>query len=144
LIQNFIHSQLSNKGHKLRLVSLRDVYDCHLLLKRIDKIEVLTAIKEREKAEIYFDFTQSLLNNRLVFSDLDKKSKNFITNHNWYYNHPKTHYLYVKLLKTKHLLTNRFFKAFVDKTTFKNLAVRLSKPEWWKKRLFQGLKKYFS
>jgi hypothetical protein len=123
---------------------LRDVYDCHLLLKRVNKNEVLTTIKEREKAEIYFDFTQSLLNNRLVVSDLNKKSKSFITNHNWYKNHPKTHYTYIKFFKTKDLLTNRFFKAFVDKTTFKNLAVRLSKPEWWKKRLFKGLKDYFS
>ena len=40
LIQNFVHSQLTNKGHKHRLISLRDLYDCHLLLNRINKNEV--------------------------------------------------------------------------------------------------------
>jgi hypothetical protein len=144
LIQNFIHSQLTNKGHKHRLVSLRDLYDCHLLLKRANKNEVLNEIKEREKAEIYFDFLHSLKNNNLGTDVLNKKSRDFITKHNWFLNHPRIHFCYIKFFKIKDLITNRFLKAFVDKTVFRNLYVRFTKPEWWHKRLFKGLKEYFS
>lgn len=143
LIQNFIHSQLSNKGHKLRLIALRDLYDCHLLINRISKYDALKEINEKKKAEIYFSFAESY-GIRSNLKETDKKSINFITNHNWFLNHPRTHYIYIKLFKTSELLTNRFLKAFFNKTVFINLLVRLKKREWWKKRLFKGLKDYFS
>jgi hypothetical protein len=144
LIHNFIHSQLTNKGHKHRLIALRDLYDCHLLLKRVNKNDVLKEIKEREKAEIYFDFLQNLLNNAPDTDLLNKKSKDFIAKHNWFLNHPKTHFCYIKFFKIKDLITNRLLKALVDKTVFRNLFIRVTKPEWWKKRLYKGLKEYFS
>lgn len=144
LIQNFIHSQLSNKGHKHRLVSLRDLYDCHLLLKRVHKKDVLKEVKEKKKTEIYFDFLQPLLNNGLVESELDNTSTRFITKHKWYLNHPRIHHYYIKFLKITDLITNRVLKAFISKTVFKNLFVRITKREWWQKRLFPGLKGYFS
>lgn len=144
LIQNFIHSQLANKGHEHRLISLRDLYDCHLLLKKVNTHDVLNEIKEKEKAEIYFDFILSLVNNNRNFDNLNKKSNDFITKHYWFLNHPRTHYFYIKYFKIRDLITNRFLKAFFDKTVFRNLYVRFSKPEWWKKRLFKGLKEYFS
>lgn len=143
LIQNFIHSQLSNKGHKLRFIALRDLFDCHLLIKRINKYEVLKDIKEKKKAEIYFSFAESdVISSNLTGTEI--KCINFITNHNWFLNHPRTHYIYIKLYKTYELVTNRFLKAFVNKTVFLNLMIRLKKREWWKKRLFKGLKDYFS
>ena len=144
LIQNFIHSQLTNKGHKHRLIALRDLYDCHLLLKKVNSDDVLKEIKEKEKAEIYFDFLQSLINISNDTDVLNKKSKDFIIKHDWFLNHPRTHYYYINFCKIKDLITNRFLKAFVDKTIFKNLFVRITKREWWQKRLLKGLKKYFS
>ena len=144
LIQNFIHSQLTNKGHLLRLVTLRDLYDCYLLLNRVSKNEVLNEIKERKKAEIYFDFSRPLLNGSMDLSALDEKSKRFVAKHNWYINHPLIHFIYIKVFKIKNIISNRFLKAFVDKSVFKNLYVRITKPEWWQKRLFKGLKEYFS
>jgi hypothetical protein len=144
LIQNFIHSQLTNKGHKHHLIALRDLYDCHLLLKKVNKNDALNEIKEKEKAEIYFGFLQSLINNNHETDVLNKKSDNFITKHNWFSNHPRTHFCYVSFFKIKDLITNRFLKAFVSKTVFINLYVRFTKPEWWQKRLFKGLKEYFS
>ena len=144
LIQNFIHSQLTNKGHETKLVSLRDLYDGHLLLKKVNEKELLTEIKEVKKAKIYFDFMQSLLNNGSNLTELDNESKSFGAKHSWYLNHPRTHYFYIKIHKTKDLITNRFLKAFVDKTVCKNLVIRITKREWWQKRLFKGLKEYFS
>ncbi len=144
LIQNFIHCQLTNKGHKHRLIALRDLYDCHLLLKKVNKNDALAEIKEKENAETYFDFHESLFKRDFDLSEFDAKSKRFIAQHHWFMNHPRTHYYCTKLLKSKELITNRFLKAFVNKTVFKNLVVRITKREWWQKRLFKGLKKYFS
>ncbi|HSM49100.1 MAG TPA: hypothetical protein VK872_14880, partial [Draconibacterium sp.] len=96
------------------------------------------------KAEIYFDFHEFLLKRDSDLSEFDAKSKRFIAQHNCFMNHPRTHYYFIKLLKSKHLITNRFLKAFVDKTVFKNLVIRITKREWWQKRLFKGLKEYFS
>ncbi len=144
LIQNFIHSQLTNKGHKLRLVALRDLYDCHLLLKKVNSDEALKEIKEKEKAEIYFDFLQLVINKSRDVHVLNKKSKDFITKHDWFLNHPRTHYYFIKFFKVKDLFTNRFLKAFVNKNVFMNLYVRFTKPEWWRKRLMNGLRRYFS
>ena len=144
LIQNFIHSQLSNKGHKHRLVSLRDLYDCYLLLERVNKNDALIEIKEKEKAEIYFDFLHSQIKNGSDAPEPKIKSKRFTAKHKWYFNHPRIHYSYIKFFKIKDLITNRFLKAFISKTVLKNLVVRLTKPEWWQKRLFKGMKEYFS
>jgi hypothetical protein len=144
LIQNFIHSQLTNKGHKHRLVSLRDLYDCHLLLKKVSRIEALNEIREKEKAETFFNFHECILKRDSELSDLDAKSKRFVAQHRWFMNHPRTHYYYTKFNKTKDLITNRFLKAFIDRTVFKNLYKRITKREWWQKRLFKGLKEYFS
>ena len=144
LIQNFIHSQLTNKGHKHRLIALRDLYDCHLLLRKVHTDNVLIEIKEKEKAEIYFDFLQPLTNNNKATEIQIKKSKDFITKHNWFLNHPRTHYYYIKFFKIKDLITNRFLKAFFSKIVFRNLYVRITKPEWWQKRLFKGIREYFS
>lgn len=143
LIQNFIHSQLSNKGHKHRLIALRDLYDCHLLLRKAHTDNVLNEIKEKKKAEIYFDFLQPLINNNRDTDVLNKKTKDFIAKHNWFLNHPRIHYYCIKFFKINDLITNRFLKAFFSKTVFRNLYVRFTKPEWWQKRLFKGLREYF-
>lgn len=144
LIQNFIHSQLTNKGHKLRLVSLRDLYDCHLLLKKVSGDEILDKIKERKKAEIYLGFHKAFLKNNFDLSEPDNKSKKFISRHNWFLNHHRLHFFYIQLIKTIDLITTRFLKAFVNRTVFKNLLLRITKREWWQKRLFKGMKEYFS
>ena len=119
LIQNFIHSQLTNKSHKHRLIALRDLYDCHLLLKKVKIDDVLNEIKEKEKAEIYFDFHESLFKRDFNLSEFDAKSKRFIAQHHWFMNHPRMHYYCTKLLKSKELITNRFLKPLLVKQYLK-------------------------
>ena len=144
LVHTFIHSQLINKGYKLKIVPLRDLYDSFLISQRVDANEVLKEIEERPKAKIYFDFISILSNTESHLSEYDKKSRNFFKMHNWLINHPRTHHFYVTFIKLKDIIANRLLKAFVDKTVFKNLFVRITDPEWWKKRLFRRIKEYFS
>ena len=56
---NFIHSQLSNAGHRLGIVSLRDVYDLHCFSKRVDLQQIEAPY--RQKYLSYCDITNKLL-----------------------------------------------------------------------------------
>ncbi len=144
IIHNFIHSQLSNKGYKFKIIPLRDLYDSYLLSKRVNITEVLDEVENKCKAKIYFDFIPSSLNTGTTFQQLDKKSRNFFQKHTWYINHPRTHHYLIKFIKFNDLIATRFLKAFFSKSVFNNLYARFSDIEWWKKRFLTGLKKYFS
>jgi hypothetical protein len=58
LTQTFIHSQLSNRGYQFKQVGLRDLYDFHLLSKRVNLKEVIETIEEKEKAQVFSNFAQ--------------------------------------------------------------------------------------
>lgn len=143
LIINFIHSQLSNKGHKLRNISIRDLYDSYLLLQRTSVNEAMGEINEKKKAQAYFDFIPLLLNNHQN-STISIDSKKFLKKHRWFLNHYKIHRYFIFIIKANDLIINRFFMAFANKTAFKNLIVRIKDKHWWKKRLSGGLREYFS
>jgi hypothetical protein len=61
IIHNFIHSQLSNEGNLLGIVSFRDLYDLYLLSKRYTVSETLPEIKTKQKAIAYFVFAGKTL-----------------------------------------------------------------------------------
>ena len=54
IILNFIHSQLQHGGHINGIVSFRDLYDLHLLTKRVNPPFVLPKIKSRAKGSCLF------------------------------------------------------------------------------------------
>jgi hypothetical protein len=56
IIHNFIHSQLSNEGNLLGIVSFRSIYDLYLLSKRFKLSETLSEIKTKQLAIAYFVF----------------------------------------------------------------------------------------
>lgn len=142
LIHTFIHSQLSNKGYKLKMAPLRDLYDSFLLLQSVNMEEVLAGIEEKQKAKIYFDFVSILSTDQSEFENLNSKSKEYFNQHNWFMNHPKLHHFYIKFYQVEHVVVNRVFKAFFSKSVFKNLFVRISDREWWKKRFLKGLNEH--
>jgi len=59
VILNFIHSQLSNAGHRLGTVSLRDIYDLYCFSKRVALQQI--AAPYRQKYLAYCDITNKLL-----------------------------------------------------------------------------------
>jgi len=61
IIHNFIHSQLSNEGNLLGIVSFRDLYDLYLLAKRYTVSETLPEIRTKQKAIAYFVFAGKTL-----------------------------------------------------------------------------------
>jgi len=143
LIINFIHSQLSDKRHRLKNISLRDLYDLYLLSQRTSQKEALSGIKEKRKAQIYFDFIPLLIHDHQNETPR-KESVNFLKKHQWFLNHPEIHRRYSFFLKLNSLVTNRFLKAFVSKSVYKNLAVRIKDRDWWKNRLLKGIREHLS
>ncbi len=144
LIHTFIHSQLSNGGHKLKMVPLRDLYDTFLLSERVNAEEVLPEIENEQQAKIYFDFLSTLTKDPTSLEKVDVKSKKFVAQHNWFLDHPKSHHFYIKYFKVEHVVVNRFLKAFVSKSVFKNLMARIRDPHWWKNRFSTGLKEHLN
>ncbi|MFA5330456.1 MAG: nucleotidyltransferase family protein [Prolixibacteraceae bacterium] len=61
IIQNFIHSQLSNEGFLFGVVSLRELNDLYLLSKRASLSESMREIKTKQKAIAYFAYSRKLL-----------------------------------------------------------------------------------
>jgi len=58
---NFIHSQLSNSGHRLGTVSLRDIYDLYCFSKRVDLQQLAQVTPYLKKYKTYCDIAYKLL-----------------------------------------------------------------------------------
>jgi hypothetical protein len=67
VILNFIHSQLTNSGHALGVVSLRDIYDLYCFSKRVDLSKIPQAFHYRKKSIAYFKISEKLLNHPCHF-----------------------------------------------------------------------------
>jgi hypothetical protein len=62
VINSFIHSQLTNAGHALGVVSLRDIYDLYCFSKRVDLKRLPQASPFKQKIIAYFKISEKLLN----------------------------------------------------------------------------------
>ncbi len=143
LIHTFIHSQLSNKGYKYRIIGLRDLYDTYLLLKRVNYNEVLLQIEEKRKAKLFFHYTNHLFSNQPI---TDVFTKKFIARHRYFLNHPRVHLYYFWGLKLYELIIIRYLwqilKAPFQRSSFNHIYLRLKDPQWYK-RHFEGVRHFF-
>lgn len=138
ITQTFIHSQLSNHGYQFKQIGLRDLYDFHLLSKRVNLTEVIDTIEEKEKAQFFSDYVQYFMSPVCIEGLLNnKKTKKIITWNIWFLNHPRIHYFYIKTLKLHYLIFKRYIgrilKAFFQKSSFTFIYNRLKDPSWYKK-----------
>ncbi len=145
LIHTFIHSQLSNKGHKRKTLGLRDLYDAHLLLKRVDNHSVLLQVEENVKAQHFFEYVNYLFNPEQT-TLTDKLPNKFATNHEWFYNHPRWHRIYLRLIDFYELIIIRYLWRIIrtpfQKSSMRYLYVRLKDPKWYKMH-FKGVRDSF-
>jgi hypothetical protein len=137
---NFIHSQLTNKGHKSGVVPLRDVYDLFLLAEKVNLTDLLRKIIPYKKAGNYFFLSQRILgvnigylakptlsNKWLLFKhDLNFKSKAFYTVNKI------TTELYERLIIR---YSGLIFKSFYSKKIRSFISKRLKEPLWYKTQL---------
>ena len=81
VIHNFIHSQLTNSGHRLGVVSLRDINDLYRFSLRTELTAVRSQTQSPKKAVAYFEIAHLLLG--LPISEKKTMaSKIFIWKHN--------------------------------------------------------------
>lgn len=138
ITHTFIHSQLSNQGYRFKQIVLRDLYDFHLLSKRVNLNEFIDKIEEKEKAQVFSDYVQYFMSPVWNESLLkNKKTKKIIARNIWFLNHPRIHYFYIKTLKLHSLIFKRYIgrilRAFFQKSSFTFIYNRLKDPGWYKK-----------
>ena len=121
MIHNFIHSQLTNKGHLYKITPLRDLYDYYLLSKRVEVNEVLLKIEKREKARAWFLFAEYLFHsNNTTNVDETSKSRRYFNQYKWFLERPRFHYQCLSLIRFIQLINTYLFligKSFFNKST---------------------------
>lgn len=137
LFLNFIHSQITNKGHKSALFSLRDVYDLYLLSEKINVTELLKEIKPRKKATAYFYVSQKLLGTNIGYTTKPTLSDKWL-----HYKHDlnfsnKIFYSANKFATEIYdRIIIRYFglivKSLYSKKTRSFIVMRMGKTEWYK------------
>ncbi|MBL7965679.1 MAG: nucleotidyltransferase family protein [Prolixibacteraceae bacterium] len=139
VILNFIHTQLSNKGHQYGVVPLRDIYDLYLLSKRIDLKQTLPFIQYKSIAITYFHFVGVVLN----LSDFRQFPENFKTRifcrkHDLFLDSYKLYRINKNLTYILHriyLYIQQITKSVYSQKDRKLLFMRMSNIEWYKNHI---------
>lgn len=140
VVLNFIHSQLTNKGHNTGLVSLRDVYYLYLLSGRINLTVLLLQIIPYKKAGDYFFLSQKILGANIGYSAKPTLSNKWVLfKHNLNFDCP-TFYSINKITTELYdrIIIRYFgliFKSFYSKKVRSFILMRLRKPLWYKSQL---------
>ncbi|MBV5313191.1 MAG: nucleotidyltransferase family protein [Prolixibacteraceae bacterium] len=147
IINNFIHTQLSNKGHHYGIIPLRDLYDVYLLSKRTDISQTINDTEYKGKAIAYFLFASKALN----FPDLFHHSKTLrfqllLIRHDLAlksYAFYRTNKNLMYLMERISAYVSQSFKSIYSKGMRKSLAMRITNRQWYENHLKTYIK-FFS
>ncbi len=146
VILNFIHCQLTNKGHKTGVVSLRDAYDLYLMSERVGLDDISMTNLPSKKVSGYFLLSQKLLGVNLGFSSPPNRANRWLL-----YKHDlnfksRTFYLVnkvsIELIDRIARYTGLLIKSVYSKKTRRFIATRLSN-SWWYKSQIDSWKRMF-
>jgi hypothetical protein len=147
-ILNFIHSQLSNSGHRHWNSSLRDFYDGYLLSEKVNRDEVLNSIEEKTKARVFYTLinrTFNLNENETYFDDV--QVKRYIRIYNWWQEHPKLYNAYFGIIDFFNLIfvayLGKIIKSVYRKSYRRYIWIRLKNPKWYKAHFILVKNKFF-
>ena len=138
VILNFIHSQFSNSGHRLGIISLRDIYDISLFSKRTDITILINRVGCSAKMLAYFAITQKLL--KMPVSIMQSRtSKFFLWKHDMNYTSPLFHTIiripWVISRIVFHGYPKQIKEALIYKDARKSLFLRLGNRKWYRRHL---------
>lgn len=147
VINNFIHTQLSNKGHLYGIIPLRDLYDVYLLSKRTDISQSINDIEYKGKAIAYFLFASKALN----FPDLFHHSKTLrfrllLIRHDLAlksYAFYRTNKNLMYLMDRTSAYIAQSFKSIYSKGMRRSLAKRITNRQWFENHI-KTYTKFFS
>lgn len=135
-IHNFAHGQLQHGGHINGIISLRDLYDFHLLSKRISVEEILRPVKCKQKAIAYYVFAARVFGPyENAYRDqnfsarlLLKKHDLNLTSPTFYHLNRGVIYLVQRIIIGQ---TSQFIKAFYSADVRRSIIRRLSSRRWY-------------
>ena len=148
VIHNFIHSQLSHRGHADGIVSLRDLYDLYLLSRRISISTTLPFISCKGKATAYFVFAGKALGLRKKFSANEPLGARMLClkhdlNHSsalFYHTYRSARYLYEKIVFS---YCHQIIESFYSKEMRQWVFDRMKNPHWYKHHVDTYLSFFF-
>ncbi len=146
LLQNFIHSQLSNRGHSYIVPRLRDLYDAYLLLNKAGWPKPDLSLQTSKMATEYFRFAETLFKipNKPDFQPepLFSYKKRF----DFFCNNPRIHLLYIDIQKLKQLIFDRYLKILLQclycKEARQYVYCRLISKKWYRLHFFSLIKSF--
>lgn len=147
-ILNFIHSQLSNSGHRHWIPSLRDFYDGYLLSKKANNKEVLDAVEEKTKARVFYYLINRTFDLKETESYVDDvQVKRYIKIYDWWQQHPKLYNTYFGIIDFTHLIfgayLGKIIRSVFSKSYRQYILIRLKNPKWYKTHFLLVKKKFF-
>ncbi len=147
-ILNFIHSRLSDSGHRHWKSSLRDFYDGYLLSEKVNRDEVLNVVEEKTKARVFFyliDRTFKPNENETYIDDV--QVKRYIRIYDWWQEHPKLYNAYFGIIDFFSLIfgayLGKLIKSVYSKSYRQYIWIRLKNPKWYKEHFLLVKNKFF-
>lgn len=146
IILNFIHSQLTNAGHALGIVALRDINDIYCFSKRIDLQTIPQIAPFRQKCIAYLKISEKLLNLTDSFYPYETiRSKSFRFKHDLNIN---SRFIY-KINRFNWVISEavnyaiqRTHESFTDSQLRLKIINRLFTPSWYRHNLKSYLQMY--
>ena len=146
VIQNFIHSQLSNGGYRLGVVTLRDIYDLYCFSKQVDLIKILEVTPYRKKFITYLMISERIFNiSGCLYTGKKIQMR-------WYklkYNLNNSSALFFKVNRLAWLLTQgivfgykRTIESLSDSNLLWNDLKQILRPEWHRRNINIGIEIY--
>jgi len=148
VIHNFIHSQLSNRGHVYGIISYRDLYDIYLFSKRIDIKEIQLFAEYKRKAIAYFVFAEKVFDLPGRFcAKSNLSAKVLLKKHTLNLNSRLFYRIHRNVVYFKWQFFDRYFglliNAMYSKKNRQSIAKRLNNPKWYKSHM-ERYKDFFS
>lgn len=135
VIHNFIHCQLSNSGHSLGVVPIRDLYDLYLLSKRTNISQAFQNIPYKRKAAAYFLFAGNAFNLPYFFNHRQTftyrlfffKNEMCFKYHAFYRINKSFVYLSERIYK----YFKQIFESFYSSPMRRSLLKRITNRQWY-------------
>lgn len=147
-IHNFIHSRLSNSGHRFWNLSLRDFYDGYLLSKKVNAGDIINAVEEKTKARIFYHLINRTFDfKRIETCSNDLQVKRYIKIYDWWQEHPKFHNTFYWISDLIHFIFGLYFgtiiKSVYSKSYRQYIWIRIKNPKWYKQHFLLLRHRFF-
>jgi hypothetical protein len=131
----FIHSQLSHRGNKYGIISLKDAYDICLLSKRIGSAEIIVPTAYIKKAADFFYLAGKITGTPGLSSGMNQRSRSiFLLKHRLNLE-SKSFYKLNLIAVQVSVYFYTFGSFFTSKTIRTSVIKKLTSLKWYKKHL---------